>query len=280
MAEMSLPAQRRFAETLRTDAWWLQPLAVFLGFSAFIVYSTWAAFHPLYNGAPAYWFNGNGADYLSPFFSPEIFGISPHAWVHVTDKPGWWPTWQWLVFSPAFFVLWGPGLFRFTCYYYRGAYYKAFWADPSNCAVGEPRKSYLGERYFPLIMQNIHRYFMYVAVIFIFILSWDALQSFRWEGADGSHHFGMGIGSIVMVLNVVFLASYTFGCHSLRHVIGGFLDQPSKAPTCAKAYSCVSCLNKRHMMWAWISLFWVGFTDVYVRLCVMGKIHDVILFKF
>jgi hypothetical protein len=28
------------------------------------------------------------------------------------------------------------------------------------------------------------------------------------------------------------------------------------------------------MMWAWLSLFWVGFTDVYVRLCAMGIWHD------
>jgi hypothetical protein len=24
------------------------------------------------------------------------------------------------------------------------------------------------------------------------------------------------------------------------------------------------------MTWAWISLIWVGFTDLYVRLCAMG----------
>jgi hypothetical protein len=24
------------------------------------------------------------------------------------------------------------------------------------------------------------------------------------------------------------------------------------------------------MKWAWISLFWVGFTDLYVRMCAMG----------
>ncbi len=270
MADVNaLPQQRSFGQTLRPDAWWLQPLAVFLGFSAFIVYSTWAAFHPLYNGNCAYWFNGGGANYLSPFFSPEIFGISPHAWF---GKPSWWP--HWLIFSGAFFVLWGPGGFRFTCYYYRGAYYKAFWADPSNCAVGEPRKSYLGEKYFPLIIQNVHRYFMYLAVIFILVLARDAWDGY-WFVENGVKHFGIGIGSLVLTLNVIFLSCYTFGCHSLRHLIGGFLNAPSKHPACAKSYSCVSCLNKRHMMWAWISLFWVGFTDVYVRLCAMGIWHDI-----
>jgi len=271
----ALPQQRGFGQTLRPDVWWLQPLAVFFGFSAFIVYSTWAAFHPVFHAADgveqcAYWFGGNGANYLSPFFSPEIFGYSPHA--ILGSAPGWWPAW--LIFSPAFLVLWAPGGFRFTCYYYRGAYYKAFWADPSNCAVGEPRKKYLGERYFPLIVQNVHRYFMYLAVIFIFILARDAWDGFWFTDSTGAKHFGVHIGSLVLTLNVVFLASYTFGCHSLRHLIGGFLDEPSKKPAGAKSYSCVSCLNKRHMMWAWISLFWVGFTDVYVRLCATGCWHD------
>jgi len=273
-AEVSMP-QRRFGETARPDAWWLQPVAVFLGFAAFIVYSTWAAFHPLNHGNCAYWFSGNGADYLSPFFSPEIFypaqcpGLASHAWLGV--QPGWWPAW--LIFSPAFLVLWAPAGFRFTCYYYRGAYYKAFWADPPNCAVGEPRQVYFGERSFPLIMQNVHRYFMYLAVIFIFILGYDAWKA-MWFTENGVQHFGIGVGTIVLALNVILLASYTFGCHSLRHLIGGFLDEPSKKPVCAKGFACVSCLNRRHMMWAWISLFWVGFTDVYVRLCAMGIWHD------
>ena len=273
-ADASMP-QRRFGETARPDAWWIQPAAVFLGFAAFIVYSTWAAFHPLYHGNCAYWFSGNGADYLSPFFSPEIFypaqcpGLASHAWLGI--QPGWWPAW--LIFSPAFLVLWAPAGFRFTCYYYRGAYYKAFWADPPNCAVGEPRQVYLGERSFPLIMQNVHRYFMYLAVIFIFILGYDAWKA-MWFTENGVQHFGIGIGTIVLTLNVILLASYTFGCHSLRHLIGGFLDEPSKKPVCAKGFACVSCLNSRHQIWAWCSLFSVAFSDIYIRLCATGVIRD------
>src|ERR1700722_6355412 len=200
----ALPQQRRFGETSRPDAWWVQPLLVFLGFSAFIVYSTWAAFHPLSGGKCAYWFSGGGADYLSPFFSPEIFGYSPHA--IFAQAPAWWPT-HLLSFSPAFLVLWAPAGFRFTCYYYRGAYYKAFWTDPINCAVGEPRKSYLGEKYLPLIIQNIPRYFMYIAVIFIFILGYDAWQAMWFTDGIGVKHFGVGVGTIVLTLNTIFLAS-------------------------------------------------------------------------
>ena len=55
--------------TTRRDAWWVQPLAVFLGLSAFVIYATWAAFQGNH-----YRFHGGGADYLSPFYSPELFG--------------------------------------------------------------------------------------------------------------------------------------------------------------------------------------------------------------
>src|SRR6185295_1586794 len=154
MPSVSLPVRRPFGETSRRDPWWIQPFVTFLGLGSFVLYATWAALQgEHYTFGP----------YLSPFYSPELFGDSPHAWFG--GKPGWIPSW--VPWSPALLILWAPGGFRFTCYYYRGAYYKAFWADPSSCAVGEPRKSYWGENSLPLIIQNIHRYFMYLAVIFL-----------------------------------------------------------------------------------------------------------------
>ena len=262
MAQVELPpAPRRFGETSRTDAWWAQPLAVFAGLSAFVVYSTWAAFQ----GAHYHF-----GSYLSPFYSPEIFGDSPHALFG--PKPGWWPSW--LPFSPALLILWIPAGFRTTCYYYRGAYYKSFWADPPACAVGEPRKSYLGENSLPLILQNIHRYFLYLALIFLLVLAHDVWKALWFADAAGQTSFGLGVGTLVLAVNVVLLGGYTFGCHSLRHLVGGGLDEISCAPTCANAWRCVSGLNRRHMLWAWMSLFWVGFSDVYVRLCAMGVWHD------
>jgi hypothetical protein len=183
------------------------------------------------------------------------------------------------LFSPALLILWAPGGFRLTCYYYRGAYYKGFWADPPACAVGEPRKTYLGERSFPLIMQNVHRYFLYLALIFIVILSVDVWKAMWFaDPAGGKTSFGIGIGTIVLAINVVLLGGYTFGCHSLRHLIGGFRDQLSRSPSCYNAYRCVSCFNRPHMLWAWMSLFWVGFSDLYVRLCSTGVWHDLRLF--
>jgi len=254
---------RGFGTTSRRDQWWAGPLGVFLGLSAFIVYATWAAFQgEHYHFGP----------YLSPFYAPELWGDSPHAWFG--PKPAWWP--GLLPFSPALLILPFPGGFRFTCYYYRGAYYKAFWADPPSCAVGEPRKSYLGENSFPLILQNVHRFFMWVAIIFIALLAYDVWKAFWFTNpATGATEFGIGVGTIVLGVNVVLLASYTWGCHVLRHVVGGRLDEMSKSPVCDMAYSCVTSLNVRHQLFAWCSLFSVMFADVYVRLCSMGIWTDV-----
>jgi len=263
MSSVSVPlARRKFGETSRRDAWWVTPLVVFLILSAFVVYATWAAFQGQYYA----W-----GPYLSPFYAPELFGDSPHAWFG--PKPGLWPSW--LPFSPALLILPFPGAFRLTCYYYRGAYYKAFWADPLSCTVGEPRASYRGEASFPLILQNVHRYFLYVAVIFLFLLSYDVWKAMWFtDPATGRVSFGIGLGTIVLAVNVVLLSSYTLGCHSLRHVIGGWRDRLSQRPAQYMAYRCVGCLNRRHMLYAWCSLFSVAFADLYVRLCAMGIWSD------
>src|SRR5713226_4907092 len=223
-AEVSV-SRRSFGQTMRPDVWWTQPLFVFLGLSSFIVYSTWAAFQG------THYFFGN---YISPFYSPEIFGSSPHSWFG--PKPTWWPTW--LIFSPALLILWAPGGFR-------------------------------------LLMQNVHRYFLYLALIFIGILSYDVWKGLWFANpVTGYTSFGIGIGTIVLAINVVLLGGYTFGCHSLRHFIGGFRDQLARSTSSFQTYRCVTCLNQRHMLWAWLSLFWVGFTDLYLRLCSMGIWHD------
>jgi hypothetical protein len=263
VARVPLPlTSRHFGETTRRDAWWLQPLLVFVGLSAFIVYATWAALQGNYY---------RHGPYLSPFYSPELFGDPQHAWFGA--HPGWWPTW--LVFSPAILILWAPGGFRVTCYYYRGAYYKAFWADPPACTVGEPRKSYWGERWGLLQIQNIHRYFLYLALLFVVLLAHDVWKAMWFiNETTGQTSFGIGVGTLVLALNVVLLGGYTLGCHSLRYLLGGRIRQLSRHPARYQAYRCVSCLNARHMTWAWLSLFWVGFSDLYVRLCAMGVWQD------
>jgi hypothetical protein len=252
----------RFGFTSRKDAWWIKPLFTFLGLSAFVIYVTWAAFQGVHY---------HYGSYISPLYSPELFGDSPHSWFGA--KPGWWPAW--LPWSPALLILWAPGLFRLTCYYYRGAYYKAFWADPPSCTVSEPRKTYRGENSFPLIMQNIHRYFMYIALLFIVFLSIDVWKALWFTNpVTGVKFFGVGVGTLVLSVNVILLGGYTLGCHSLRHAVGGFMDRLSGKPVRYKMHRCVTCLNRKHMLWAWASLFWVGFTDIYVRLCSMGVWTD------
>ena len=273
---LSLPQVRGFLETTRKDNWWIQPVVTLAGFLTFVIYSTWAAFQGknYVLGGPS---DIGAQNLLSPFYSPVIWdaaGItSGHAWAG--PLPGWFPAW--MLFSPALLILPFPGLFRFTCYYYRGAYYKAFWGDPVSCSVGEPKfrgDNYRGEQKFPLMLQNVHRYALYIAILFIFLLAWDAFCAFFYTGADGANHFGVSVGSLVLSMNVVFLGGYTFGCHSLRHLVGGKHDCLSCSKMGKAAYGRVSFLNSKHMLFAWMSLFWVGFTDAYVRLCSCGVWTD------
>jgi hypothetical protein len=259
-AAVATPSRAPF-RTLRRDRWWLVPLLTFLAFSAFLVYSGWAAFQ----GRDYAW-----GPYLSPLYSPLLFG-EPHGWFG--PRPGWWPAA--LPFSAALLILWAPGGFRVTCYYYRGAYYKAFWADPPSCTVGEPRHSYRGEQRLPLILQNVHRYFLYLALVFIVILTYDVWTALWFEDpATGRASFGVGVGTLVLAVNTFLLGGYTFSCHSLRHLVGGGRDELSGAPLCQWAYTCASRLNRKHMVWAWLSLFWVAFADVYVRMLATGRWTD------
>ena len=235
MATVDVPLERvRFGQTKRRDLWWAMPLITFIVFSSFVVYVTWA----LLQGEHYHYGN-----YLSPLYSPELFGDSPHA----CSAVAWaWPS-RSSAYSPAMLILVFPLAFRMTCYYYRGAYYKAFWADPIACAVGEPRNEYRGEAKWPLLIQNLHRYVLYFALLFIVLLSIDVVQGFRFnDPATGHAKFGIGVGSLVLLINVVLIGGYTFGCHSFRHLVGGVLDTLSRSPARKKTYDCVSCLNRHH----------------------------------
>src|SRR5258706_3244465 len=197
MAEPRI-ATSGFGATARRDAWWVELIPVVLVLGAFSVYATWRTFeNNFYEFGP----------YLSPFYSPLI-------------KPKWWPL------SPAILILWAPLGFRATCYYYRKAYYRAFFLDPPACAVGEfSEHRYCGENAFPLKVQNIHRYFLYIAIVVLAFLWHDAYKGFWFCG-----HFGIRIGSLVLLGNATLLTGYTFGCHSLRHLIGGKLSSFARGP--------------------------------------------------
>jgi hypothetical protein len=251
------------ATHLRKDTWWALPLTVVIVLTSFIIYSTWAAF------VNAHYYT---APYLSPFYSPCLSKSCLHATFGFTLPDVTLPIVGLL--SPAFLILGGPGLFRLTCYYYRKAYYRSFWLAPAACAVRDAKSGYSGETRFPLIVQNFHRYAWYVAVFFIVVLTWDALLAFRFPVAGGGHRFGIGVGTVVMWINVIFLAGYTFSCHSCRHVCGGHVDVFSKAPSRYGLWHVITRLNERHPQFAWLSLFSVGLTDLYIRLVSMGVIRD------
>ena len=252
MAELVNPtaAGRSFGRTERHDAWWVEMIPVVVLLGGFGLYATLRAIEGrFYEWGP----------YLSPFYSPLI-----DAHHH------WWPL------SPALLILGGPLGFRVTCYYYRKAYYRAFFLDPPACAVSEGRKTYRGETAFPFILQNVHRYFFYIALIFLAFLWGDAIRAFFFDGT-----LGVGVGTLVLLVDVILLSIYTLSCHSLRHLAGGKLDCFSCAAFGTprhKAWQWLSGLNQRHMLFAWASLLSVGFTDLYVRLVSCGAIRDVRLF--
>jgi hypothetical protein len=230
-------------------------------FTTFVVYTTWAALQ----GTHYY-----VEPYLSPFYSPLLFSNDPKINGWFGQWPSWWP---WFVpASPAVLILVFPGSFRFTCYYYRKAYYRSFAGSPPACAVGPlaSGRKYRGETLF-LLFQNLHRYTMYAALAFVVFLTKDAIESFFYQG-----RFGVGVGSIILTLNTILLASYAFGCHSFRHVIGGRTDCMSCGKTTLKyaAWKRASWFNERHMEFAWLSLVWVMIADLYVRLLSLGVIHD------
>ncbi len=268
MSSVSGVRRRAFAATSRTDAWWMAPALTSFGLVLFFGYLTVRAFHPVH-----VWF----PPYISPTVAPPLFtsvGIYPGsvpveaAWLGAF--PAWWPSF--IPASPAFFL---PGMaiaFRMTCYYYRGAYYKSFAMHPPSCAVGGAMRPYRGEAAL-LIFQNLHRYTLYGALVLLVCLWWEGIAAFFRDG-----RFGIGGGTVMMVVNASLLTAYTFGCHSWRHLVGGKLDCFSCDGGSSARYGLwkwSSWLNARHMLFAWCSLVWVALTDLYIYLVSSGAIRDV-----
>jgi hypothetical protein len=268
---------RKLGATARTDDWWVGPAATAGGLILFFGYLTIRALLGTYYVA-------DGLPYLSPVAAPPLFGVAPEL-MHqypgaVTAEqsmfgwafPAWWPSF--VPQSPAFFI---PGLamaFRATCYYYRKAYYRAFFASPPACSVAGPTtRSYRGETAL-LLFQNLHRYTLYGALVLLGFLWYEGFAALFNDG-----RFGIGVGSVIMLTNAALLSGYTFGCHSWRHLVGGRKDCFSCAGdgqigTAHAIWTRSSWFNARHMNFAWISLFWVAFTDLYIALVSMGAITD------
>ncbi len=241
--------------SLRTDRWWVQPAITVAVLVAFIVYSTVRAFENAH-----YW----SAPYISPFYSPCLLNsCEGNSFPKLFDGPPF--------LSPALYILVVPLGFRLTCYYYRKAYYRSFWLSPPACAVAEPHKRYTGETRAPLVGQNLHRYFFVAGLVFNAILTYDAVLGFR----DSHDRWGhMGLGTLVLCVNAALLWLYSLSCHSCRHIVGGRLAHFSKHPVRYRFWTLVSRLNTKHMQYAWVSLFGVALTDVYVRLLATGTFSD------
>ena len=239
--------------TRRRDRWWVAPtvqgtlftiLATYLFFSGIVWTPVWGT---------GYEVDG----YLSPLFSPLI-------------RPDWLPTW----ISPGLLILWIPLGFRATCYYYRKAYYRFYFADPPGCAVGEPKihRGYAMETVLPFILQNIHRYFLYLAFIPLTFLWLDLIPAFFPEG-----HLRIGLGGALFLVNVILLTGFSLSCNSLRHLAGGRLDCFScsrRAKVQHTIWQRLTALNLHHMGWAWASFISVTLADLYVRGLALGLFID------
>jgi len=257
----------RFAATTRSDAWWIGPALTAAGLVLFFGYLTFRAFQGTH-----VWY----APYVSPTVAPPLFtpasgypGAVPveHAWFGAF--PTWWP--GFLPQSPAFFLPALAILFRATCYYYRKAYYRSFGMSPPGCAVRAAKRPYRGETRL-LLFQNLHRYTLYGALVLLVCLWVEGIAAFFKNG-----EIGVGVGTIVMVINAILLTGYTFGCHSWRHLIGGRLDCltcDGKPTMTFSLWKRSSWFNGRHMQFAWLSLVWVAFTDLYINLVSRGVITD------
>jgi hypothetical protein len=257
----SEPAQRKQraqikARTLRTDRWWVAPAITFAALASFLVYGFWAIFDKSYFVEP----------YIAPFSSPCLATSCPEG----ARFLGLAPFGDWWQLPPGILILGLPAGFRMTCYYYRKGYYRAFWLSPPACAVGEPHKKYTGETRLPLIIQNVHRYFFYGAILIAGVLTWDAVLALRDAEGNWGH---FGLGTAILWVNVVLIWAYTLSCHSCRHITAGRLNHFSKHPLRYKAWTFVSKLNARHMLLAWLSMYSVMLADLYVRLVAKGIIN-------
>ena len=237
---------------MRTDGWWVSPLVTVVVLTGFVIYGSWVAF------ANADYFV---EPYLSPFYSPCLAAIC--------DETTWNIIGDWWRISPALLILPFPLGFRLTCYYYRKAYYRSFLWSPPACAVPDAQSRYRGETRFPLILQNAHRYFFYLALPFPILLLWDGIKAFSFEG-----EFGMGLGTLILLTNAALLGLYTFSCHSCRHLVGGSLKALSGSPIRRRLWRVVTRLNARHPAIAWVSLFGVAIADLYVRLLANNVFTD------
>jgi hypothetical protein len=246
-------------KTLRKDPWWRSPAITAVLLTIWVTYATVHVFIGHYYYVAKY-------HYLTPFYSPCVSGECVPGSASLGTWIGHLPPIIPYAFVSLPFVLG----FRLSCYYYRRAYYRAFWRAPAACAVREPHAKYTGESRFPLIMQNLHRYFFYMVIVISILNTYDVIDAFH--GKNGG--IGFGLGTLIMLVNVVLLWGYSLSCHSCRHITGGRLKHFSQHPVRYWIWNRISWLNARHMQLAWTTLGTLMLTDLYIWLVAAHVFSD------
>ena len=264
---IKLPVLNGLGRTNRIDNWWGQPLVMGLALTLTLIYTFWRLF--IYDVEISYYLNGSTV--VSPLFSPNIlewnlFGLNEWA----KTAPSW--------INAAILIIWIPFGFRGTCYYMRRVYYRSFFASPAACWVDEPQinKSlgYKGEK-MAFVINNLHRYFLYAAMIILLIKWWDVTHTMTFN--DG---LGISIGTLVMGIEAFLLTMYVTSCHALRHLAGGVLDRWTTGISRfrGKLFKRISIFNRSHGFWFWTSLIFVFLGDLWVLAVNKGLFSDIAIF--
>lgn len=179
-------------------------------------------------------------------------------------------------YSPTILILPAIALFRLTCYAFRKSYNKHLFKHPQSCIIKtgtDFKRSYSGETSFLFRFENLHRYFMYFSVLILPFFYYDAYISFIYNISL------LRLGSILLLADAVILSLYVFSCHSVRNLIGGNKDcfQCLKfSIKRKKIFDFQSFLNEHHEFFAWFSLAFIIFIDLFIRFIAAFHI-DIIL---
>ena len=182
-------------------------------------------------------------------------------------------------YSPTILVLPFVGLYRLTCYAYRKDYNRHVFKHPLVCTaygrLDDSTRKYTGETSMFMKAENLHRYFLYVAIAILPFFYYDFYISLFYAG-----YFILRLGSVILLLNALFITMYVLSCHSFRSLIGGRKDCYScmaGGKGVNKVYRAQSRLNAHHEAIAWLSLIFIIFVDLYLRGLAAGLPIDKIL---
>ena len=258
---IKLPVINGLGRTDRIDNWWAQPFWMGLALTAALIYTAWR----LILFPESIHYKLEGSTVVSPIFSPNIlewslFGLNE--WEH--------PSWV----NAAILVLWIPFGFRGTCYYMRRVYYRTFFQSPTGCWVDEPdinkKIGYGGEKRL-FIFNNLHRYFLYAAMIIIVIKWWDVTHTLHFDTG-----WGFSCGTFIMATEAFLLTMYVTSCHALRHLAGGSLDRWVSGISALRGrlFKRISVFNRSHGFWFWTSLGFVFLGDLWTIAVAEEYISD------